>query len=361
MSLFSGTILEEMLRTRQVCVHPWLAKFGRARTACVSFHAPDKYPEMRRRCVMGGIPLVQDTPSRNQTRSVTQKENDVNEKYKSTGCYFKPSEEKPIVLSCGHGLCTNHADEENNKHPNMCPICIYPNRKIGEYETIIPEEIKIQNSSKMNKLMELIESILKKNREQVKKDEEEVISLIRKLVTFHKDEQQYEKPEDQRVFHKYKGNRIHIFSEWAGSLDLIEYAIRKKFGEKFLQTKVLRYDGSYKPANREHNLQKWRNEDPKFIDQYKILLSTITSGSLGLNLPFANHVIFFEPNFRKDLEEQAEGRIYRMGQTKQVYVYRLIAFNSMESYVKKIQDIKSRDITHFKTGSPNKYNDLSPR
>ena len=108
-------------------------------------------------------------------------------------------------------------------------------------------------------------------------------------------------------------------------------------------------------------MKKWRNEDPKAIDQYKILLSTITSGSLGLNLPFANHVIFFEPNFRKDLEEQAEGRVYRMGQTKQVYVYRLIALNSMESYVKKIQDIKSRDITHFKTGSPNKYNDLSPR
>ena len=62
----------------------------------------------------------------------------------------------------------------------------------------------------------------------------------------------------------------------------------------------------------------------------RILLLTNTVGCMGLNLTEANHVILVEPWWNNYIAEQAAARVWRIGQTKKVYVWKLIMKNSIE-------------------------------
>ena len=55
-----------------------------------------------------------------------------------------------------------------------------------------------------------------------------------------------------------------------------------------------------------------------------IILSTLAAG-VGLTLNEANHVIHYERHWNPSKEDQASDRVYRIGQTKNVYIYHLIS------------------------------------
>lgn len=69
------------------------------------------------------------------------------------------------------------------------------------------------------------------------------------------------------------------------------------------------------------------------LKQHRILLVTSRSANAGLNLTFANHIIFLEPNLNPALEQQAIGRIHRFGQLKQVVVHHLYAPGTIEELI----------------------------
>lgn len=56
---------------------------------------------------------------------------------------------------------------------------------------------------------------------------------------------------------------------------------------------------------------------------------------MGLNLTKANIVVFFDTDFNPQMDKQAQERVYRIGQTKEVFVYRLITENTMEEVILK--------------------------
>ncbi|AOV07753.1 C-terminal helicase domain-containing protein [Sporosarcina ureilytica] len=62
-----------------------------------------------------------------------------------------------------------------------------------------------------------------------------------------------------------------------------------------------------------------------------VLLSQITAGGVGLNIQAANVVILCEPQWKPSIEEQAISRAYRMGQSRNVVVYRLLTENSIDA------------------------------
>ncbi|KIP06728.1 hypothetical protein PHLGIDRAFT_72252, partial [Phlebiopsis gigantea 11061_1 CR5-6] len=64
--------------------------------------------------------------------------------------------------------------------------------------------------------------------------------------------------------------------------------------------------------------------------QCKVLLMTIQSGGTGLNITSCNNVIVLDPWWNPYLEEQAIGRVHRIGQTKPVHVYRIVAEDTIE-------------------------------
>jgi len=82
----------------------------------------------------------------------------------------------------------------------------------------------------------------------------------------------------------------------------------------------------------------------------KVMLISLKAGALGLNLTVANHVFLMDPWWQEGIESQAIDRCNRIGQTKPVHVYQLIAENTVESKVIEIQEKKKSLIQHAFSG-----------
>ena len=73
-----------------------------------------------------------------------------------------------------------------------------------------------------------------------------------------------------------------------------------------------------------------------------IFLISLKAGGIGLNLVSADTVIMYDPWWNPAVEKQAEDRIYRIGQTNKVTVFKLIATNTIEEKVQLLQETKKR-------------------
>ena len=75
-----------------------------------------------------------------------------------------------------------------------------------------------------------------------------------------------------------------------------------------------------------------------------VFLISLKAGGLGLNLTEANYVILLDPWWNPSVEEQAIDRAYRIGQTRDVTVIRMITENTIEQKIVQLQD-KKRNIS----------------
>ncbi|KAJ6500012.1 SNF2 family N-terminal domain-containing protein [Mycena vitilis] len=85
-------------------------------------------------------------------------------------------------------------------------------------------------------------------------------------------------------------------------------------------------------------------------DNPKVMLISLKAGALGLNLTVANNVYLMDPWWQDGIEAQAIDRVNRIGQTKPVHVYQLIAEKTVESKVLEIQDRKKKLIQEAFSG-----------
>ncbi|KKY19458.1 putative dna excision repair protein [Diplodia seriata] len=87
-------------------------------------------------------------------------------------------------------------------------------------------------------------------------------------------------------------------------------------------------DGSMKYEDRQQTVNDF-NADPK---QFVFLIST-RAGGVGLNITSANKVVVFDPNWNPAYDLQAQDRAYRIGQHRDVEVFRLISVGTIEEIV----------------------------
>jgi len=120
-------------------------------------------------------------------------------------------------------------------------------------------------------------------------------------------------------------HRALIFCQVREMLDRIELDVLKR---KLPGVTYLRLDGGVDAKDRFAIVEKF-NADPT-ID---LLLLTTHVGGLGLNLTGADTVIFVEHDWNPMKDLQAMDRAHRIGQTKQVYVYRFVTENAIEEKV----------------------------
>jgi SNF2 family DNA or RNA helicase len=106
---------------------------------------------------------------------------------------------------------------------------------------------------------------------------------------------------------------------------------------KELNVQYTRLDG--KSKDREEIIKKFNDDDN--ID---VFLISMRAGGFGLNLTKADTVILYDPWWIPMVEAQARDRAYRMGQTQNVNVYRLITKGTIEE---KIQELKQKKSTLF--------------
>jgi len=129
-----------------------------------------------------------------------------------------------------------------------------------------------------------------------------------------------------------------VFSQWTSMLDIIEEAFKLK------KIKFVRLDGAMNSATRKKNLTAF-DADPTV----KIFLISLKAGGVGLNLTAANKVFLMDPWWNPATEDQATDRVHRMGQTKEVEVVRVIAENSVEEKIMKMQEYKRNMMTQALT------------
>jgi len=71
-----------------------------------------------------------------------------------------------------------------------------------------------------------------------------------------------------------------------------------------------------------------------------VFLVSLKAGGVGLNLTAADYVFLLDPWWNPAVEAQAIDRTHRIGQTKEVFAYRLIAEDTVEEKVLALQDSK---------------------
>ncbi|XP_032590333.1 helicase ARIP4 [Drosophila grimshawi] len=133
----------------------------------------------------------------------------------------------------------------------------------------------------------------------------------------------------------FMGDRILLFSQSLLTLNLIEGFLKSSFvpcTTNFWMRNVsyFRLDGSTSSQERERLVNEFNANR-----NIKLFLISTRAGSLGINLTGANRVIIFDASWNPCHDTQAVYRIYRYGQTKQCYVYRIVMDKCLE---KKIYD-----------------------
>ncbi|XP_071454917.1 chromatin-remodeling ATPase INO80 [Hetaerina americana] len=121
---------------------------------------------------------------------------------------------------------------------------------------------------------------------------------------------------------KEQGHRVLIYSQMTRMIDLLEeYMWHRKHT-------YIRLDGSSKISDRRDMVADFQAREDIFV----FLLST-RAGGLGINLTAADTVIFYDSDWNPTVDQQAMDRAHRLGQTKQVTVYRLICKGSIEERI----------------------------
>ncbi|KAI9142019.1 SNF2 family N-terminal domain-containing protein [Paraphysoderma sedebokerense] len=122
---------------------------------------------------------------------------------------------------------------------------------------------------------------------------------------------------------KERGSRVLLFSQMSRMLDIMEdYCLWKGY-------EYCRIDGQTAHEDRINAIEEYNKPDSsKFI-----FLLTTRAGGLGINLTTADIVVLYDNDWNPQVDLQAEDRAHRIGQTKQVVVYRFVTENAIDEKV----------------------------
>lgn len=131
-------------------------------------------------------------------------------------------------------------------------------------------------------------------------------------------------------------HKILLFSSYTSMFEIIEEQLKK------LKINYLKLTGQTKVGER-----------IKLVDEFntnkniKVFLISLKAGGTGLNLTGADMVIHYDPWWNLSAENQATDRTYRIGQKKNVQVYKLITKNSIEEKIYELQQKKAKLIDNM--------------
>ena len=123
---------------------------------------------------------------------------------------------------------------------------------------------------------------------------------------------------------KQEGHRVLLYFQMTRMVDLVEEYLT------YRNYKYLRLDGSTKLEDRRDRVHDFQTRPEIFV----FLLST-RAGGLGINLTAADTVIFYDSDWNPTIDSQAMDRAHRLGQTRQVTVYRMITRGTIEERIRK--------------------------
>jgi len=131
---------------------------------------------------------------------------------------------------------------------------------------------------------------------------------------------------------KAGGHKALIFTQMSKMLDILEEFLN------FYSYTYVRLDGTTRVDQRQALMEQFNHSNKIFL----FILST-RSGGFGINLTGADSVIFYDSDWNPAMDLQAQDRAHRIGQTREVHIYRLISEHTIEENILK----KSRQKQHL--------------
>lgn len=144
------------------------------------------------------------------------------------------------------------------------------------------------------------------------------------------------------------GHKILLFSSYTSMFEIIEEKL-KNIGVKYLKL-----TGQTKVGERIELVDKFNTDE-----NIKVFLISLKAGGTGLNLTGADMVIHYDPWWNLSAENQATDRTYRIGQKRNVQVYKLITKNSIEEKIYELQQKKAKLIDNMLSTDATFINKLS--
>lgn len=124
-------------------------------------------------------------------------------------------------------------------------------------------------------------------------------------------------------------HKVLVFANFITALDTVAEELEKFNIEYLVMTGATR--------DRKTLVDRFQNDESA-----KVLLATLKTGGIGLNLTAADYIFIYDPWWNKAAENQAIDRAHRIGQDKTVFSYKLITKNSIEEKILELQKIKDK-------------------
>jgi non-specific serine/threonine protein kinase len=133
----------------------------------------------------------------------------------------------------------------------------------------------------------------------------------------------------REITENVSNHKALVFSQFLGMLDIIA----KKLTEHGIPFAYL--DG--KTKNRKEVVEQFQSDE-----ECKVFLISLTAGGTGLNLTAADYVYIVDPWWNPAVEQQAIDRTHRIGQTKNIFAYKMICKDTVEEKILLLQEKKKK-------------------
>jgi non-specific serine/threonine protein kinase len=133
----------------------------------------------------------------------------------------------------------------------------------------------------------------------------------------------------REISENISNHKALVFSQFIGMLSLI----KEKLNELGIDYEY--FDGSTSAEGRQKAIERFQNGE-----SCRVFLISLKAGGVGLNLTAADYVYIVDPWWNPAVEQQAIDRTHRIGQTKNIFAYRMICSDTVEDKILTLQERK---------------------
>ncbi|KAJ0229890.1 Helicase-like transcription factor CHR28 [Hirschfeldia incana] len=323
-----ANILLMLLRLRQACDHPQLAKGFKSDSLGKESAAAAK--SLSREVRVSLLNRLASSPI-------------------CRACNDPP--EVPVITFCGHIFCYQCVSEYITGDENSCPVCreqlsrdvVFSQSTLGSCNaddtgcsssshTKGLNKAVFENgdysSSKIKTVMDILKSLSNQGSQNSTQNggmpsssqpydvDDDDVTIIEQAIV-------------PSTPHSQLPVKTIIFSQWTSMLDILELSLNEN------NIEFRRLDGTMSLAARDIAVKEF-SYDP----DVKVIIMSLKAGNLGLNMIAACHVILLDLWWNPTTEDQAIDRAHRIGQTRPVTVTRITIKNSIEDRILSLQEEK---------------------
>ncbi|KAJ6184963.1 hypothetical protein N7519_006264 [Penicillium mononematosum] len=278
-------------------------------------------------------------------------------------CENLVTEEEPfVVTSCLHVYCKGCFDElpgQDGKTDTITYVCTSCKTSIEEagYSDDSPKDSPKKGSPKKSSPKKRKQSKPKEKGKNVFKKRPQKSFKKQVLLRDPSDDEWDEPSEDEGDWISRIGDRMpsakttavrDIVTSWVKDDEEVKIVIFVQFLKtvQLLQLmcekegwKYTVITGKVSPISRDERIEQFSKEK-----DIKVMISSLRTGGVGLNLTMANKCILVDPWWNEAIQDQAYCRLYRIGQPRPVEYVQLVAKVSIDLWMMSLQDEKTRNI-----------------